>query len=292
MVYDRFLVPVDRNETTARAVEWGLSFTERRDISVDFLHVVEDDSRRVPLLTRPAAPSQTVSEFPEEFERLVSGAGDRASRHVVTGVPQEEIIRFAVENGADLIVMGQDSKTGINSRLFESVADKVIRTAPVPVLAVPDVDGTCRLDQLLVPVTTGISSENAIAHAAAVADEFGATIHVVNVVDVQRAGGPFNAGGVSKSFVERLKRDARPAVDEALDQFSDLGVDTPIESTVITGSHHEAIDEYVTTNDIDLVVAGRYAESRIKRRVLGHATEHVLNAIDVPLLVVPNDPRA
>jgi len=290
MTYERLLVPVDRNGTTGRAVEWGLAIGDRQNVPVDLLHVATDGSSRVSVPGRASRETGAdASAFPAEIDRLVADTGERVSQHVVTGVPQEEICRFADERGVGLIVMGQDGKTGVNNRLFDSVIDKVIRGTSVPVLAVPDSDRACQVEQVLLPIGERLTADEAIAHAATAATAFRTTLHVVSVVDTSREGGPFSAGGVSQEFIERLEADAQPAVDRTIERLTDLGVETAVESAVVHGLPHEALDEYVADHDIDLVVASGYGESRIARLVLGDVTEHLLQTASVPVLVVSDD---
>ena len=57
-----------------------------------------------------------------------------------TGVPHEEIVAAAREEGADLVVIGTHGRGGVDRLLLGSVADRVIRLAPCPVLAVRQAD--------------------------------------------------------------------------------------------------------------------------------------------------------
>lgn len=285
MVYERVLVPVDRNETTPRAVEWGVAIGEHLEVPVDLLHVAADGSGHE-AGSRPAGGSRTaVAAFPDEIERVVADAAGTADRHVVSGVPQEAIRRFAEEQDIDLIVMGQDGKTGVNNHLFDSVVDKVVRTTAIPVLAIPEGDGPCRVDRVLLPISDRLTSDEAIRHAATAATAFGMTVHVVSVVDTSREGGPFDAGGVTDGFIDRLRADARPAIDRTVERLVDLGVETEIETDVVHGLPHDALDEYVTAHDIDLVIASGYGDSRVTRRVFGDLTEHLLQTTSVPVFV-------
>jgi nucleotide-binding universal stress UspA family protein len=52
------------------------------------------------------------------------------------GVPWQEIVRLAVEEHADMIVMGTQGRTGLERLLLGSVAERVIRQAPCPVVTV------------------------------------------------------------------------------------------------------------------------------------------------------------
>lgn len=56
---------------------------------------------------------------------------------VESGAPAAEIVRYAERNRIDLIVVGTHGRTGVTRALLGSVAERVVRTAPCPVLTVP-----------------------------------------------------------------------------------------------------------------------------------------------------------
>jgi nucleotide-binding universal stress UspA family protein len=62
--------------------------------------------------------------------------GMKASWRVQVGVPVEEIVKIAEEERLDMIVMGTHGRSGLNRALLGSVAERVIRLAPCPVLTV------------------------------------------------------------------------------------------------------------------------------------------------------------
>jgi nucleotide-binding universal stress UspA family protein len=62
--------------------------------------------------------------------------GIDARSEVINGVPSLEIVTRADEENADLIVMGANGRTGLDRLLIGRVAEKVVRTAEVPVLTV------------------------------------------------------------------------------------------------------------------------------------------------------------
>lgn len=57
-------------------------------------------------------------------------------RTVIKGIPHEEIVEFARENGVDLIVMGTHGRRGLDRVFFGDTASRVVRKAPCPVLTV------------------------------------------------------------------------------------------------------------------------------------------------------------
>ena len=70
-------------------------------------------------------------------------------------------------------------------------------------------------DTVLIPSDGSEHAVRAAEHGVYLARAFDATVHLLNVVDIQAAAGPFNAGGVSEAFVERLESDGRAAIEAA-----------------------------------------------------------------------------
>ena len=94
-----------------------------------------------------ASDSLIARDFPLMIEKTRPWVEDFCAQHfktvrpqvmaVVGGNPAAEINGYVKENAIDLIVMGTHSQAGLERQLFGSVADKVTRTATVPVVTVP-----------------------------------------------------------------------------------------------------------------------------------------------------------
>ena len=74
--------------------------------------------------------SETMDSFVKQYFKGVEAEG-----RVVSGYAAEEIVNVAEEINADMIVLGTHGRKGIDKILFGSVAEKVIKTAKVPVLS-------------------------------------------------------------------------------------------------------------------------------------------------------------
>ena len=75
----------------------------------------------------------------EELDRLTASATHgiaRVTGHLRIGTPAAEIVDLASDISADLIVVGTEQRTGMSRIVFGSVAERVARTAPCPVLIV------------------------------------------------------------------------------------------------------------------------------------------------------------
>jgi nucleotide-binding universal stress UspA family protein len=70
------------------------------------------------------------------YQRAVA-AGVAAEPLALSGRAQDVIVEVAQSRGVDLIVMGTHGRTGVRHLLLGSVAERVVRAAPCPVLVVP-----------------------------------------------------------------------------------------------------------------------------------------------------------
>jgi nucleotide-binding universal stress UspA family protein len=83
-----------------------------------------------------AEARQWVQQQLERWAADTRGAGLKVRTALRTGVPHREIVALALDERADLVVLGTHGRGGIDRALLGSVADRVIRTAPCPVLSV------------------------------------------------------------------------------------------------------------------------------------------------------------
>jgi nucleotide-binding universal stress UspA family protein len=85
--------------------------------------------------------AERASEWASELADAAEAEGLDAAVVVRTGTPAEEISNYADEIGANMVVIGTAGRSGFEKTVLGSVTDKVVRTAPVPVVTVQP-DGT------------------------------------------------------------------------------------------------------------------------------------------------------
>ena len=138
------LVPTDFSEPSESALRYGKAMAEAFGASLHVVHVMED------LLAHAWAAEVYVSSMPqlrdeiekESRQRLGALLGEaerqkfRAETALLAGNPFLEIIRYAKAHDVDLIVMGTHGRGPIAHMLLGSVAEKVVRKSPCPVLTV------------------------------------------------------------------------------------------------------------------------------------------------------------
>lgn len=143
----RILVPTDFSEHSMNALKYGCALAEKFDSDLHLLHVLQDLVAMVP---EPGLAFPPPGDYMQELQASAKAALDKLPdeswphggtvlREVRNGPPFVEIIRYAKEQEVDLIVVGTHGRSGLAHMLLGSVAEKIIRKSPCPVLAVrPD----------------------------------------------------------------------------------------------------------------------------------------------------------
>ena len=134
MRLERILVPVDFSNCSQIALQYAAAVAREFNAQLTLLHVTE---------TTPyerAMPGFRREIYEEAQARLKTLARDQADCGVTpqcvvrTGRPWQQIVREAAASGADVVIVGTRGRTGLKHVFLGSVAERVVRHAPCPVL--------------------------------------------------------------------------------------------------------------------------------------------------------------
>ena len=139
----KILVPVDFSEHSQKALRYALAFATQFGAEVTLVHIVEQMVYPGDWMYPPLAVTDFATEKREQMiDRLRSldaGSGVKTHHIVRLGRAWQEVIEIARETTADLIILATHGYTGLKHVLLGSVAEKIVRHAPCPVLSVrPD----------------------------------------------------------------------------------------------------------------------------------------------------------
>jgi universal stress protein A len=147
MQFHRILAPTDFSEYSQQAVQYARELAQTFGATLVLLHVVE----LPPYPIEGLPPSQLGGTFLEDLERqatsdlaqvLAKEAEVEVVRRVVVGTPYRKIVEVAEAERGDLIVMATHGRTGFSHLFMGSVAERVVRAAPCPVLTIRPTGGT------------------------------------------------------------------------------------------------------------------------------------------------------
>jgi len=140
---DKILFPIDFSEEFETLLPWVSTFVDSFDATLYVLFVAQD----LRDFSSFYVPHGNLQQFQEEALKAAQQKMSRTAKEtfkafkkvearVAQGSPADKIIETAKSEGVDLIIMGTHGRKGLERAIFGSVCDKVVRTAPCPVLTI------------------------------------------------------------------------------------------------------------------------------------------------------------
>ncbi|MFA1610594.1 universal stress protein [Halobellus rubicundus] len=138
-------------------------------------------------------------------------------------------------------------------------------------------------ERILVPTDGSDCADYAVEHAIDIAEQYGAELHVLSVVDSRDVS--HSAPAISPQQVEETLRERAESVVEAIaDRAADAGVEAV--TVVEPGIPDDVVVDYAVDNDCDLIVMGTHGRTGLERYLLGSVTERTVRRSAVPVLTV------
>ncbi len=286
MTFTKILCPIDFSPGSQQALRAAVQIANETDADLVIAHVwyVPVTAFGSELTVSPMLIQPMMDDAQRELDAAVREASARSTKRVVgtmpVGVPWAEIASLLEREAFDLCVIGTHGRTGMARVVLGSVAEKVVRHAPCPVLAVRP-DGVVKpFEHVLVPTDFSTSAAHALDLAARVVRRGGRAtlLHVVELPAGYAVKAPELARDLERRVADALDRVAAPIKEKArVDVVSRLGAP----GVQILA----ALDE---DPSIDLVVMGSHGRTGIKRALIGSVAEKVVRHARCPVLVARN----
>lgn len=287
------LAATDFSETAARATAVARDLGRRFSAHLHLLHAAlllddphlehERRSQIEELLTASDDSRRQALEESYEDEHGVD-----VTPHIVRGIaPGEVIVETAGTLGCDLIVMGTNGRRGLSHLFLGSVAERVVRTSPAPVLTVrADAEiNPNGFSKILVPHDFSDASVSALEAAAAWGDALGAELTLFHVVEPVVYPEFYSVDSLSEDLMERVVERSEEALLNVANGLPEFTGSTRVE----VGRAAETIVDFADPESYDLVVMATRGLSGIEHALLGSVAESVLRRSRVPLLAIPGE---
>jgi nucleotide-binding universal stress UspA family protein len=142
---NKILLPTDFSEIATAALDVAVELARRFSVPIVLMHAYD-----IPVYSYPATPYVPTAEMTASLEeasaqglsqlrRSYESSGVDFSTMTRTGIAWEQILLAAKEVDAGLIIMGTHGRRGLPRAILGSVAEKVVRLSPIPVLTIHDV---------------------------------------------------------------------------------------------------------------------------------------------------------
>lgn len=141
--FDKILTAIDFSESSEHAFEYALTLAKQFQSELLIMHVINEPVDLRGFYVPHISFEQLEKEIEEGAQKMMekfcqTRMGDFTNYQtaIVTGIPNEEIIRKAADTGSSLIVLGTHGRTGLDHIIFGSTAERVVRGASCPVLTI------------------------------------------------------------------------------------------------------------------------------------------------------------
>ncbi len=300
------LVPLDGSPASEEALPLALAIAHARGATVELVHVHE---LAPPFGNAPAFDTALDVEEARHMrepiaalaERLTRAHGVPVSTTLLIGPVVPTIEQHAVDQQAGLIVMTTHGRGGLSRAWLGSVADRLIRARPSPVLLVrPDSDGPRQAKwppaRVLVPLDSTPLSEEAFTPLAELVSPDGTELVLLRVVEpfpplepfpdvaivVDRSG---TQAALDAANAEQLKA-AEHDLEGTAERLRESGrrVRTHV---AVQSSAARAILEYANETEVDLIALATHGRGVLARAFMGSVADKVMRGATMPVLIVP-----
>jgi nucleotide-binding universal stress UspA family protein len=215
-------------------------------------------------------------------------AGIEVDTFVASGDAAGVILRTAADRGCELIVMTSHARGAIGRAAYGSVADRIARTADIPVVVVrPHGEDTAAqgtaISRIIVPLDRSKLAKEALPVAKAMALHLDASIHLVHVIDTFSSYMAINGMPVSQSMIDEWYAETSTELEAAAAEMRAAGVATT--AAIYQGSTVANICEIAQPGD--LIVMTSHGRSGFSRWFLGSIAEKLVRLAPVPVCLVP-----
>jgi nucleotide-binding universal stress UspA family protein len=233
----------------------------------------------------------STQEYMDGQRTRLQAAGYQVDGQIVDGDPAQEILDAARRTGADLIALSTHGRSGFVRWALGSVAERVIQGATLPIFLVRErtMVPVHPLRRLLVPLDGSTLAEWALPPAQALAQESGASLLLLQVVQDLDEGSRrilFESEAAAEATIGLWRAEAEAYLEGAGQALRSRGV--PIEVRALVGDPNKAICDTVAKENIDLMVMSTHGRSGLNRWVYGSVANKVLRGASCPLLLVRN----
>ncbi|WP_035218181.1 universal stress protein [Desulfatibacillum aliphaticivorans] len=142
-MFKKILCPIDLSDVSPKMAPFIIEMATKHEAEVHLLFVV----RVLEHFTALYVPDLSISKLEQE---MIAGAEKRLEEFtaenfsslptvkasVVLGDASEEIVNYVNKEKMDLVIVGTHGRKGLEKVFFGSVAEKVVKTCPVPVLSI------------------------------------------------------------------------------------------------------------------------------------------------------------
>ena len=293
MKFQNILVPIDFSEFSSNVLNYAIGLAEKFHSKLILLHAVvlfEDDVNEEQRLQEyeewVRKREKNINAHMKKNELRVNQKGISVDSVILRSISAADaILEYLNDHSCDLIIMGTHGRTGLKHIFLGSVAEKIVRLSPIPVLSVHRSVQDFRIENIIAPIDFSIYSKNAADYAISIAENFKAQVNFIHVIE-KEIHPSFYASGVESIF--QIDTGLQDRVIQNMQGFLEEQLNSDIKPRFMVkeGRAHREIVEYAKEEKADLIVISTHGLTGLEYLLLGSTTEKVVRWASCPVLTL------
>jgi nucleotide-binding universal stress UspA family protein len=294
--FERILCPTDFSKFSFRAADYAVALAKHYDSEVHFLHVIPGvlmHPDQYPYIAQPILPDPEVRrralERLDAFVALSRAEGVRTRFSLAEGPAVSAILSAAASESSSLICLGTHGREGVERLVLGSVAEKVLRKSPCPVLTVSEgreerASQPASFASILCAVDFSTLSLKAVEYCLSLAQEAGGRLVLFNAVEWV-PDEPLWEGTTSlEDYRDRMEEEVRKRLAAIIP--GEVRNWCEVDTVVRSGKPYREILALASERKADLIVMGVRGRNPLDIMLFGSTAQHVVRRAECPVLTI------
>ncbi len=301
-MYRSILVPLDGSTFGEHALPLALTIARRSGATVQLAHVHVPSELMyaiggIPIVddTLDAPSRESERAYLEGLTQRLASAWDLSiTSAVLDGPAAAALNEHAVQHGVGLVVMSTHGRGPVSRFWLGSVADTLVRQAPMPVLlARPQQDSKELLDltherafkHMLIPLDGSRLAEDALQHAMALGTLVQAEYTLLQAIDpiIMDYAPVARSAGLDEDLIEQWRVEAEAYLDQIAGRLRAQSL--TVHTAVVLAPPAVAILEHARQHAVDLIAMATHGRTGVSRMLLGSVADKVVRGATAPVLL-------
>jgi nucleotide-binding universal stress UspA family protein len=290
-MYTSILVPLDGSSFSEHALPLALNVARSSGAMLQLAHVHVADAHRTNDGTFDAQQRERERAYLASVaDRLATAWHGPIETRLLDGPVAETIAVYAESHHCDLVVMTTHGRGVLSRAWLGSVADRLVRQLPMPMLLVrphetdpADIANPPSINHVLIPLDGSELSECIVPHALALGRLTGAKYTLVQTLELPIIGYGLAPYAPAAYEIDALMQEAQQYLEHVATGLRAEGLQ--IHTEVFVGPPAMTILDYARAHAVDLIALETHGRTGTARLFLGSVADKIVRGADVPVLL-------
>lgn len=286
-MFEKILLAYDLSQPSRHALEWALQFSSHLGSQIHLISILPDikKNKLQDSLNQAELLQKNIENLLDHHLMEIAGPDfatqfTRPKLSIYFGDTSKSILRIAVDENPDLIILGTHSRKGLKALFLGSVAEKCASHSPFP-LFIAKTSPHWPPQNILFPSDLSENSRVCFSQAIQWNEQLKSKLHLLNIIPIKHI--EENIPGLLPAWAQE---DYEELKLEALKEIKTFAQDrTGIEYEVTQGSVIEAIEEYATQKQCDIILTPSHGRSGLEHVLLGSVAGQIIRLSNKNTLV-------